>query len=209
MTRSGVRSSLAPPLNLLYLSKGWTGNCPALFVEPAQQIQVKTGPSKDGFSQIFPKAMTGILPVLREMFPGKAMLTVEDVARVLNRTGAGGYEQTRDQLSRGLIVPGLRKFGGSWLVPITTLAAALDGLVETDATGRSSPKALAATHSVLSAEPLVPRRAGRTPNRAKQRLELQQARASQFWPLVLSTLRDWALDAALPPPAAPIPRKPF
>ncbi len=38
--------------------------------------------------------MTGILPVLREMFPGKAMLTVEDVARVLNRTGAGGYEQT-------------------------------------------------------------------------------------------------------------------
>ncbi|EKT4091682.1 hypothetical protein [Stenotrophomonas maltophilia] len=200
---------MAPPLNLLYLSRGWTGSCPAFFVAPRQSIQAKTGLSKDGFSQLFPKAMTGILPVLREMFPGKAMLTVEDVARVLNRTGAGGYEQTRDQLSRGLIVPGLRKFGGSWLVPITTLAAALDGLVETDGTGRSTPKALPATHTVISAEPLVPRRAGRMPTRAKQRLELQQTRASQFWPLVLSTLRGWELDAALPPPAAPLPRNPF
>ena len=153
--------------------------------------------------------MIGILPVLREMFPGKAMLTVEDVAQVLNRTGAGGYEQTRDQLSKGLIVPGLRKFGGSWLVPITTLAAALDGLVQTDVTGRSSPKPLAATHTVVSAEPLIPRRTGRMPNRAKQRLELQQARACLFWPLVLSTLRKWQLDAALPPPAVRQPRKRF
>ncbi len=137
------------------------------------------------------------------------MLNVEDVARVLNRTGAGGYEQTRDQLSRGLIVPGLRKFGGSWLVPITTLAAALDGLVETDGTGRSTPKALPATRTVVSAEPLVPRRAGRLPTRAKQRLELQQARAGQFWPLVLSTIRSWALDAALPPVAVRLPQKRF
>lgn len=129
------------------------------------------------------------------------MLNVEDVARVLNRTGAGGYEQTRDQLARGLIVPGLRKFGGSWLVPITTLAAALDDLVETNAAGTSIPKPLPATRSVVSAEPLVPRRAGRVPNRAKQRLEMQQSRASRFWPLVLSTMRQWQLDARLPPAA--------
>ena len=209
MTRSGVRSSLAPPLNFRVISMGWTGNWPAFFVALTRSIQPNTGVSKDGFSQVLPKAMTGILPVLREMFPGKAMLNVEDVARVLNRTGAGGYEQTRDQLSRGLIVPGLRKFGGSWLVPITTLAAALDGLVETDGTGRSTPKALPATRTVVSAEPLVPRRAGRLPTRAKQRLELQQARAGQFWPLVLSTIRSWALDAALPPVAVRLPQKRF
>jgi hypothetical protein len=28
-----------------------------------------------------------MLPLLREMFPGKLMLTVDDVARVLGRTG--------------------------------------------------------------------------------------------------------------------------
>ena len=50
-----------------------------------------------------------MLPLLREMFPGKLMLTVEDVARVLERTGTGGYEQTREQLANGIIVPGLRK----------------------------------------------------------------------------------------------------
>ena len=31
-----------------------------------------------------------MLPLLREMFPGKLMLTAEDIAHVLGRTGAGG-----------------------------------------------------------------------------------------------------------------------
>jgi hypothetical protein len=80
-----------------------------------------------------------MLPLFREMFPGKLMLTVEDVARVLRRTGAGGYEQTREQLANGVIVPGLRKMGGQWLVPIAALADALDSLVDLDSLGRTPP----------------------------------------------------------------------
>ena len=74
--------------------------------------------SKDGFSQDFPKQMSGMLPLLREMFPGKLMLTVEDVARELGRAGAGAYVQTRELLANGVIVPCLRKMGGQRLVPI-------------------------------------------------------------------------------------------
>ena len=44
-----------------------------------------------------------MLPLVREMFPGKLMLMVKDIARVLGRTGAGGYEQTREQLANGAI----------------------------------------------------------------------------------------------------------
>ena len=81
-----------------------------------------------------------MLPLLREMFPGKLMLTVDDVARVLGRTGAGGYEQTREQLANGVIVPGLKKMGGQWLVPIAALADALDNLVDLHTLGRAIPK---------------------------------------------------------------------
>lgn len=89
------------------------------------------------------------------MLPGKVMLTVEEVAQVLGRTGAGGYEQTREQLAAGVIVPGLRKVGGSWLVPITALAAALDSLVQLDDEVRAAPKALPARRAVLPSNPLV------------------------------------------------------
>lgn len=128
--------------------------------------------------------MAGMLPLLREMFPPpKVMLTVEDVALVLGRTGAGGYEQTRGQLAAGAIVPGLRKMGGSWLVPITALAAALDGLVNTDDEGTSTPKPMAARRAVVPANPVADRpRRGRIPNRLKQ----QQLRAVHFWAVVLN-----------------------
>lgn len=124
-----------------------------------------------------------MLPLLREMFPGKLMLTVDDVARVLGRTGAGGYEQTREQLANGVIVPGLRKMGGQWLVPIAALAEALDSLVDVDTLGRATPKPLPTQHTVVSANPVVDRlRRGRVPDR----LKAQQARALAFWPAVLA-----------------------
>jgi len=139
--------------------------------------------------------MSGMLPLLREMFPGKLMLTVEDVARVLGRTGAGGYEQTREQLANGVIVPGLRKMGGQWLVPIAALANALDGLVDLDSLARASPKPLPTRHSVINANPVVdqPRR-GRIPNR----LKAQQARALAFWAAVLTRFDANRLDGAWP-----------
>lgn len=135
-----------------------------------------------------------MLPLLREMFPGKLMLTVEDVARVLGRTGAGGYEQTREQLANGVIVPGLRKMGGQWLVPIAALANALDDLVDLDSLARASPKPLPTRHTVISANPAVDRtRQGRIPNR----LKAQHARALEFWPAVLARFDVGRLDGAL------------
>ncbi|MCC4626265.1 hypothetical protein LL973_18490 [Xanthomonas campestris pv. nigromaculans] len=111
--------------------------------------------------------MTGMLPILRVMFPDKPLLSVEDVARVLNKTGAGGYEQTREQLAAGVIVPGLRKLGGSWLVPVTALADALDGLVDANTAGLAIPKPLPTRHTVTRANPIIPRKGGRVPDRTK------------------------------------------
>lgn len=134
-----------------------------------------------------------MLPLLREMFPGKLMLTVEDVARVLGRTGAGGYEQTREQLSNGVIVPGLRKMGGQWLVPIAALADALDDLVDLDNLGRASTKPLPTRHTVSSGGAAADRpRRGRIPDR----LKAQQARALAFWPMVLARVDAQRLDEA-------------
>ncbi len=136
-----------------------------------------------------------MLPLLREMFPGKLMLTVDDVARVLGRTGAGGYEQTREQLANGVIVPGLRKIGGQWLVPIAALANALDSLVDVDTLGRAIPKSLPTRHTVVSGNPVVDRpRRGRVPDR----LKAQQARALAFWPAVLARFDAERLDGVWP-----------
>ncbi|HHA2422934.1 TPA: hypothetical protein ACOD9U_000722 [Stenotrophomonas maltophilia] len=141
--------------------------------------------------------MTGMLPILRAMFPDKPLLSVEDVARVLNRTGAGGYEQTREQLAAGVIVPGLRKLGGSWLVPVTALAEALDGLTDTDAAGQATPKSLPTRHTVTRANPIVPRKGGRVPDRAKHMaladmtslaFALTTFDAAEFWGEVLAVL---------------------
>jgi len=136
-----------------------------------------------------------MLPLLREMFPGKLMLTVDDVARVLGRTGAGGYEQTREQLANGVIVPGLKKMGGQWLVPIAALADALDNLVDLDTLGRAIPKSLPTRHTVVSGNPVVDRpRRGRVPDR----LKAQQARALAFWPAVLARFDAELLDGVWP-----------
>ncbi|MBS7458898.1 hypothetical protein [Coralloluteibacterium stylophorae] len=146
-----------------------------------------------------------MLPILRAMFPDKPLLSVEDVARVLNRTGAGGYEQTREQLAAGVIVPGLRKLGGSWLVPVTALAEALDGLTDTDAAGQATPKALPTRHTVTRANPILPRKGGRIPDRAKHMaladmtslaFAMATFDASAFWGEVLALL-----EQPLPRPA--------
>ncbi len=121
------------------------------------------------------------------------MLTVDDVARVLGRTGAGGYEQTRGQLANGVIVPSLRKIGGQWLVPIAALANALDDLVDLDGLGRASLRPLPTRHAVISGDPVVDRpHRGRIPDRVKA----QRARALAFWRWVLARFDACQLDEA-------------
>lgn len=73
------------------------------------------------------------LDLLKELFPRRAMLSVDEVAEVLAVGGAGGsYEQTRRELKEGRIIPGLRKMDGVWRVPITALAEAMDRMVEVE-----------------------------------------------------------------------------
>lgn len=50
----------------------------------------------------------------------------------------------------GVIVPGLKKMGGQWLVPITALANDLDDLVDIDSLARATPKPLPTRHNVIS-----------------------------------------------------------
>ncbi len=127
----------------------------------------------------------GMLDILRDMFPGRAMLDIADVAMVLNRTGAGAYEQTRAGLSAGKIVPGLRRhINGRWLVPITALAAALDNLVEVDEDACATPRPQPARRAAPTAEPDPPRRRGRPPNSV--RLRERQQRALRFWGMVFA-----------------------
>jgi len=53
------------------------------------------------------------LDLLKELFPRRAMLSVDEVAEILALGGAGGsYEQTRRELKEGRVIPGLRKMDG-------------------------------------------------------------------------------------------------
>lgn len=75
--------------------------------------------------------MSANLDLLKELFPRRIMLGVDEVAEVLAVGGKhGSYEQTRRELKEGRIIPGLRKHGGVWRVPLTAIAEALDRMVE-------------------------------------------------------------------------------
>ena len=75
--------------------------------------------------------MSANLDLLKELFPRRAMLGVDEVAEVLAVGGKrGSYEQTRRELKEGRIIRGLRKHGGVWRVPLTAVAEALDRMIE-------------------------------------------------------------------------------
>lgn len=75
--------------------------------------------------------MSANLDLLKDLFPRRAMLGVDEVAEVLAVSGKrGSYEQTRRELKEGRIIPGLQKHGGVWRVPLTAVAEALDRMIE-------------------------------------------------------------------------------
>ena len=69
------------------------------------------------------------LSLITSVFPGVTVLTVEQFAQLLGRSGRSGYEQTRRELDRGTLLPGLRKHGSRWQIPVAAVAEWLDGLV--------------------------------------------------------------------------------
>jgi pyruvate/2-oxoglutarate dehydrogenase complex dihydrolipoamide acyltransferase (E2) component len=132
--------------------------------------------------------MSPTVAIIRDLCPeAGAVLTVEQVARVLGRTGAGAYEQTRDELAAGKIIKGLGKRNGRWSVPIGALADAIDSVVTIDDQARATPRP--ATHRTVPPASASPAPAPQAPRgrktdaaRARERLEREQRlKAIEFW----------------------------
>ena len=71
------------------------------------------------------------LDVLREDYPGQAVLDTVQIARVLSKTGKAGPQTIRNQISAGKfpLQDRLRKVGGVWVLPIVAVADWLDGTI--------------------------------------------------------------------------------
>lgn len=138
--------------------------------------------------------------VLQDAFPGRVSLTPKEVARAIHGQGKDTkkrVEAVRNALDDGTLIPGLRKNGPRWRVPIAALGSALDAQLRVQAS-RSAPT-----------EP--------PPRRSKHstigpRMLLARQRAGQVFSEILSALHileahglGERLDDALPPPAPPRP----
>ncbi|HMM68483.1 MAG TPA: hypothetical protein PKC03_16225, partial [Dokdonella sp.] len=123
--------------------------------------------------------MSSTLDLLKSMFPGKVMLTIDDLALVLrNENSRATRESVASALRRGDILPGLRKSMGRWLVPITTLAAWLDSLtVAAEESATNVPSASRGTSSTSLPAYDLPQR-GRKPDSVRK--AAQRERAQQF-----------------------------
>lgn len=121
--------------------------------------------------------------IIRARFPGRAELGPDEVAAVLHgRTDRSAVQRIREELERGLLVPGLRKRGGRWRVPVGPLVAALDGLADTPP---SKPAAPAGRHTVVIPTPAPSqKRRGRVPD------AVRLARAMAWGSAVLFELRE-------------------
>lgn len=67
--------------------------------------------------------------ILRDMFPDQATLSPEDLAQALMGSRSRGVANgIRDKLRNEELIPGLRKVGNVWRIPIGKAAEVLDGL---------------------------------------------------------------------------------
>jgi len=62
--------------------------------------------------------------IIRERFPGRVVLMPKQVAEVIGQHP----DHVRDRLLRDTLIPGLRKDGGRWRVPVADLVEAVDRL---------------------------------------------------------------------------------
>ena len=67
--------------------------------------------------------------IVQTTFPGRATLTPAEVALVLFGIGdKSGAQRVRERLDKGSLLPGLKKSGGRWLIPVASLVASLEAL---------------------------------------------------------------------------------
>jgi len=69
------------------------------------------------------------LDVLREDYPGQAVLNTDQIAKALSKTGKAGPQTIRNQISakRFPLQDKLRKIGGVWVLSIVAVADLIDG----------------------------------------------------------------------------------
>lgn len=75
--------------------------------------------------------------VLQASFPGRSSLSPKEIAQAIYGEGKATkkrVEQINRALNEGRLVPGLRKDGARWRVPIAALGAAMDRRVQPVAT---------------------------------------------------------------------------
>ncbi len=71
--------------------------------------------------------MSATLDIIKERFPGRATLLPEEVAEVIfGNSDPATVQGVRTNLKKGILVEGLLKRGGRWLVPVGPLADALE-----------------------------------------------------------------------------------
>ena len=67
--------------------------------------------------------------VLQEAFPGRVSISPKEAATAIHGSGRATkkrIEAVRNALDRGMLIPGLRKTGKRWSIPIAALGRALD-----------------------------------------------------------------------------------
>lgn len=67
--------------------------------------------------------------VLQDAYPGRVALSPKEVAQAIYGLGKDTkkrVESVRNALDDGSLIPGLRKNGSRWLIPIASLGAAMD-----------------------------------------------------------------------------------
>ncbi|HGM7294052.1 hypothetical protein [Stenotrophomonas maltophilia] len=77
--------------------------------------------------------------IVQTTFPGRATLTPAEVALVLFGIGdKSGAQRVRERLDKGSLLPGLKKSGGRWLIPVASLVASLEALEKPVEEGRDN-----------------------------------------------------------------------
>lgn len=101
--------------------------------------------------------------IVQTTFPGRATLTPAEVALVLFGIGdKSGAQRVRERLDKGSLLPGLKKSGGRWLIPVASLVSSLEALERPQPTVMEEGKG-------NQGPVYIPMRTGSSPSRRRSR----------------------------------------